>query len=71
MKPNPLYINIQIQKKLIMALARFENGFVPAIEASQGAKNSIKIDISIKPTPKNKNTPFHIFSEIIISSISY
>ena len=65
MNPNPLYINIQIQKKLIIALARSENGFVPVIEASQGPKNIIKIEINIKTIPNNNHIFFHICSETI------
>ena len=68
MKPNPLYINIQIQKKLIMALARSENGFVPVIEANQGAHKSINKDINIKIIPKQSQIFFQIFSETISKS---
>jgi hypothetical protein len=66
--PIPLYINIQIQKKLIMARARSENGAVPVIVASHGARSNIKIEIKMKKMPKNNHTFFHVFSEIIISS---
>lgn len=63
MNPIPLYINIQIQKKFIIALARSENGFVPVIEASKGPKNIIKIEINIKIIPNTNHIFFHICSE--------
>ena len=67
MKPTPLYINIQIQKKLIIARARSENGAVPVMDASHGAKNSIKIERNMKIIPKINQILFQVFSENIFS----
>jgi hypothetical protein len=62
-------MNIQIQKKLIIALARVENGFVVVIDAKHGAKSSIKIEMNMKVIPKINHKLFHNCSETIISPL--